>query len=883
MNWFWSKKNSELDRAVSEIRGEELDAKTLSSSADRVWQRLQSGEEEALAGVALQPIRGCADIRAQLPAFHKHELAPARALIVEDHLRECVSCRSYAHGRAVDGGIVEKWQMAPASRGFQWSFARMSLAAAALILVAAVSWTGYTWYFAPLPGSRARIDSIEGQAYGVGWNGGRALKSGDEIGEGEFIRTAANSHARVVLFDGSKVEMNQRAEFAVSANRRNTTIHLDQGIIIVQAAKRRTGHLYVSAPDCNVAVTGTVFSVNAGTKGSRVGVIEGEVHVKHEGAESILHSGEVLATTQSIGVVPVQDEIAWSDDRDHELALLREFSTLHKKFSEIQLPGPRYQSNILPLLPSDTVLYVGVPNLGDALQQANQIFQQQLGQSEVLRQWWNKSNKANQHPTPDELIQKIRTLSQYLGDEVVITMSAHPGVDEGGPVLLAEVRQSGLKDFLQNHIADAAINPQGTSDVRVLTPESLSSLAGDTHGMIMLVRTNMLVIGGDAASILRMNAQLNAGTSLFASTDFGKKIGNVYGRGTEIVVAANLGQMIGAAHSKNGLAASQAESKSFQSSGFDNIQYLIATRGEAPGNGDNRITLEFNGERHGIASWLAAPNPVGSLDYVSANAGAAFSFVGKQPALMVDDFLSTVGNDPDVNKGLAEANAELGFDIRNDLATALGGEMTVALDGPVLPTPSWKVIIEVNNSGAIQLAIEKLIQRGNLEEAKAGRPGVTIDQELVGGRSFYAIHVPGPGITSEYDYTFADGYMLLAPSRAMLLNALQTHANGTSLARSASFRTLLPSDNQANFSAMFYQNLGPILKPLASQLSSQQLALLQQLAADSKPSVICAYGESDRIEIASSGKLFDLNPSILGLSHLLEQADHGTSRKSNPY
>jgi hypothetical protein len=610
-------------------------------------------------------------------------------------------------------------------------------------------------------------------------------------------------------------------------------------------------------------------------------VIEGEVHVKHEGAESILHPGDMLATTQSAGVVPVQDEIAWSDDRDHELALLAEFAKLRNKLNEIQLPGSRYQSNILPLLPPDTVLYVGVPNFGDALQQANQIFQQQLAQSEVLRQWWDKSNKVNQHPTPDELIQKIRTLSKYLGDEVVITMAAGSSAHEGGPVLLAEVRQSGLKDFLQNHLTDTVTNQQATDNLHVVEPESLSSLSGNTRGMIMLVRPNMLVVGGDAASVQRMNAQLEVGASLFAGTDFGKRIVNVYSRGTEILVAANLGQMVSTAR-QNSPANSQGESKSFQSSGFSNIQYLMASRSEAPGTGDNRITLEFNGERHGIASWLAAPAPMGSLDYVSTNAGAAFSFVAKQPALMLDDFLNTVGNDPDINKGLAEANADLGFDVRNDLAAALGGEMTLALDGPVLPTPSWKAIIEVNNSGAVQLAIEKMIQRGNLEEAKAGRPGVTTDQEQVGGRTFYTVRLPGPGITSEYDYTFADGYMLVAPSRALLLAALQTHANGTSLARSASFHGLLPSDNQANFSAMFYQNLSPIMKPLASQISSKQLALLQQLAADSKPSVLCAYGESDRIEVASSGKLFDLNPGILTLSHVLQLAEHETSSKKNP-
>ena len=877
MKFFRSKQDANLDQAISQLRGEQLDAKTLTASAERVWQKLQAAEGEEAAASSLQPIRGCADIRSLLPAFHHHELPPARALIVEDHLRECVSCRSYAHGRGVDGGTSVHWRLESSSRGFQWSFAKLAFAAATVVLFVALAWTSRNWYVAGPPGSRARVDSIEGQAFLIGISGEHSLKPGDEVNQGEFIRTAANSRARVRLFDGSEVEMNQRAELAVSANRRNTTIHLDQGNIIVQAAKRHTGHLYVSAPDCTVSVTGTVFSVNSGTKGSRVAVIEGEVRVKHSGRESILHSGDEVATTQSVGLVPVREEIAWSSDLDHQLALLAEFSKLRAKLNEIQTPGPRYASKILPFMPADTVLYIGIPNLGDALQQANQIFQQQLSQSKVLQDWWNKSGNSNQHPTPEELIEQIRTMSQYLGDEVVITFRESSRAMEAGPVLLAEIRQPGLKDFLQNQLADTFANRQGASDLHVVDPQSLSSLAGSQRGMVMLVRPDMLVVGGDAASVQQMSAQIDAGASSFSGTDFGKRIANVYSHGTETLVAANLGQLLNSTHTQ------RADSTALRNSGFNDIKYLIASRGEPSNQGDNRITLEFNGPRHGIASWLAAPAPMGSLDYVSANAGAAVSFVAKQPALMLDDLFSTIGaNDPNFSQNLAKTNSELGLDLRNDLASALGGEMTLALDGPVLPTPSWKAIIEVNDSGGLQLAIEKLVQGLNREAERSNRPGMTLNQTQVGGRTFYTIQLQSVGLSTQYDYTFADGYMIVAPSRALLLAALQTHADGTSLAHSISFHSLLPSDNHANFSAMLYQNLSPILKPLASQLNSGQLAVLQQLAADAKPSVFCAYGESDRIEVASSGKLFDLNPSVLTLFHLLGVSQHGTSHNPNP-
>ena len=153
-------------------------------------------------------------------------------------------------------------------------------------------------------------------------------------------------------------------------------------------------------------------------------------------------------------------------------------------------------------------------------------------------------------------------------------------------------------------------------DVQVVDPQSLSSLSGDKHGMIMLVRPDMLVVGGNAASVQQMNAQLDAGANVFAGTDFGQRITQVYSHGTETVVAANLGQILNSSH------AEQQDSNALRNSGFNDIKYLIATRGESAssGQGDNRISLEFTGQRHGIASWLAAPAPMGSLDYVSANA-----------------------------------------------------------------------------------------------------------------------------------------------------------------------------------------------------------------------------------------------------------------------
>ena len=61
-----------------------------------------------------------------------------------------------------------------------------------------------------------------------------------------------------------------------------------------------------------MAVTGTVFSVNRGAKGTRVSVVEGEVIVEQGHNDKVLHAGDQVSTHRSMEGVPIKDEIAWS-------------------------------------------------------------------------------------------------------------------------------------------------------------------------------------------------------------------------------------------------------------------------------------------------------------------------------------------------------------------------------------------------------------------------------------------------------------------------------------------------------------------------------------------------------------------------------------------
>ena len=107
--------------------------------------------------------------------------------------------------------------------------------------------------------------------------------------------------------------------------------------------------------------------------------------------------------------------------------------------------------------------------------------------------------------------------------------------------------------------------------------------------------------------------------------------------------------------------------------------------------------------------------------------------------------------------------------------------------------------------------------------------------------------------------------MIVAPTRALLIDALHTHATGNSLAHSDSFKALLPKDDHDNYSAIAYQNLSPVLAPLLSQMSGQEAIAVRKLAADAKPTAVCAWGrDSNRIEAESDSSLLGFDFLTLG-------------------
>ncbi|HUS19438.1 MAG TPA: FecR domain-containing protein [Terriglobales bacterium] len=864
-----SKTQKTFDDAVAAVRGDQPDNSTIESARDRVWMSLRGGAEmpEVASGVG---IHGCADIQALLPSYRSKQLSPARLLIVNDHLRECVDCRHmYADGNKV---IPMAWKRDSSADLTGWDMRRFAFAAVALFVIGVSGFFGYQYLYAPLAGNRAVVQAASGGLYLVRANGDEQLKPGREIQEGDVVRTAAGSRAVLRLFDGSVIEMNERAEFSVAARRNNTTIKLNRGDIIVQAAKQH-GHLYVSAPDCKVAVTGTVFAVNTGMKGSRVSVVEGEVHVEHAGDEDILHSGDQVVTSATMGETPVEEEFDWSQNREQHLALLAEFSKLQKKLENLPTPPLRFNSAVLPITPANTVVYASIPNLGEQLNEANRLFQDQLRDSPVLRDWWTKTGMDKQQPRFEEMIAKVHTFSQYLGQEVVFTVQSLPGTRRMGALVVAKVVQPGLRDFLMNELANTAMNADEKAHIRIVTEEDFAGTTFAKGDLLVLAGNDFVALATDAAALQSFLAAKQAGSTGFSGSSFGQAIAASYTEGAGLLFAADLESVLLQHRSTD-----DREGAHLAQSGFGDIRHLVVKRREVNGDTDNRALLTFSQQRRGIASWLAAPSALGSLEFVSTEATVVGAATVKSPVQMVDDMLAMMrlsGDSPDAK--LAEFRSKMNFDLREDLAAALGSDFAFALDGPILPTPSWKIVLEVNDQQKLQNTLQLIVDRFNQEAVAKGKPGMTLTREDVEDRTYFALNgQEGPQLMT-VNYTFAHGYMIVAPSRALLMKAIQVRDSGNAIVHSGSFIALLPKDPHTNVSALLFQNLRAIAAPLAENMNPQEAQSLQVIAANARPSLICMYGDEDRIEVATSSRFFGFDVNTAALSQLL-----GTLKPKTP-
>jgi hypothetical protein len=332
--------DSILDKTISQIADEQLDPGTVSAAAGRVWARVSAenpGEKEIVMATAAH-IESCADFQSLIPSFLNGTLSEARSLLLVDHSHECIPCRR-ALKDARTATRVSPLKKPATKRRFniQPVVLRWGIAAALVIgfgLLALPFIQRYSPFSGPF---EATVQAAEGQVYQIADTRSVPITAGQKLDRNERLRTAKDAHAFVRLGDGSVIEVKDRSELYLTKNSQGTTIHLDRGSILVEAAKQSGQHLFVDTGDSLVSVTGTVFSVNSGTKGSRVSVIEGEVHFDHAGSDRVLKAGEQATTNAAIETIPVKDEVSWSRKATQYASRLAGLAAVNKELNRVSL------------------------------------------------------------------------------------------------------------------------------------------------------------------------------------------------------------------------------------------------------------------------------------------------------------------------------------------------------------------------------------------------------------------------------------------------------------------------------------------------------------------------------------------------------------------
>ena len=909
---------NEMNRTLIEtaraIAAERPSAAASAAASERLRRTLAAASGAAVAmnespsddGVDNEPngaLATCADYQARMPALVAGTLPEAQRLLVDDHSRECIPCRKHLH--AVRAGRPAA--AAPAGPAAPARVGRYYAAAAALVGVAAAGiWFGQRLLLPPQD-DILQVQGGDGRMFVAGTGDAAGLvplEPGDTIDGGMAVRTGAGGRGVFELADGSRLEAAGLTTFRVDARRRGHRIRVDQGSLIVQAAEQESGSLVVSTEEMLVSVKGTIFAVTHGVKGSRVSVIEGEVEVEQGRVRHSLLAGDQLRSRTTLAALTLQEEVGWSRDADRYLGLLEEFRTLRSEMNQLMADAPvRYSTRLLDLMPVDTRAYLGVPNASATLSDLFDLVRSRLESSEQLAAWWAGLDAAGVVATADDLIATLRELGDSMGEETVLAVAG----GEAAPLIVTEITNApAFREALEQRLGDL-VAVGDAEPVRILDDlDDLEDLdiGADGNGGLLVWIADDLAAASTSLTLLRAVAANRAGVAPnpFVGARFHGRLAEQYAQGAEILGAVDLAAVFSGELGGDAEGAAQVAF-----AGLDRIQDLVVSRRQDGDRANLTATVSFDGPRSGMMSWLGEPGANGALEFFSPDATFVSAGVIEDPLTIWDrfvDFLEEHGvPDGEIDAPLMELENRLGLSLRNDLLVHLGGEYAAGLDGPVLPSPSWKAVAAVYHPDALQGSIETLVQRAAealAESPEAGGARIALDEQVANGRTIYRLHVEasraatsGAGEASPEDvlaalletpeifYTYFDGYMVSASSVAAIDAAIRYRGSGASLVDSRQFIDLLPPNGYANFSAMVYNRLADTANELLGLLPGGAMGddgeefaqAVEESMTGAGPALYTVYAGQSEIVVTSSGPsllAFAGLGQVLGLGALLE-------------
>ena len=807
-----------LDRALALVRDDVPSAAQTAAAAQRTGAALgdEAGARPAAALIS--------DYGALVQDYVAGRLSGAQRLLFEEELRASAPLRrsvAAARGKQRRHGFQ---RALPQRRGLWiWAAAAAVVAAAASVLLLP--------RLAIDQSRLAQLTAMDGVLYQVAEAGLEPLAAGAWIDGGQRLRTAKDATAVLTLPDGSEIEVGQRSQLSLSRQRSGSRIHVHRGRIIVQAAPQRAGSLHVATDEMLVAVQGTIFGVSHGAQGSRVAVVEGTVEVHAGRAHARLQAGGQYAS-RNAAATSVQSAIGWSRHASRYVAMLSEYVRLKERGNGLLAATPRHSTRLLRLAPSGTFAYLAVPNAPAAM--ANAV--------ETLRTLRTRLGASEPPATAafEKALPWLRTVGDHLGAETVLTFGVVGAERLAAPLLLAEVKP-GAEPQLRDALGSAA--PEELQIALVDAPAD-----AEENQVSIWLREDLLAASTSPAALAELAAHLAGTANPFATGELYAQLAELYGTGAEYLGGIDF--RADELHPANAhLDSAVAE---WRTAADHSSLAAVFRLAEAP-----------------VAPWgLDRPAPIGALDFFSPQADVAAAALVQDADALVEAMLADLA-------GAEQLRSLGGLDFLRDLGAALGGEIAIGIDGPLLPTPSWLAIVEVYDDVRLNEAMQTLALRINEIAALRGDDASASWTRDASGR--YPVHnltvARDGGASVSVRYAILHGYLVAAPSAEMIERARQTFESGVDLTTTAEFRELLPAQAGVGFSAVAYARYADgLLAVLPTDgLDEGQREAIDQLRELVGPMLTGVYVEHDRVRLAlnAAGAVTPMELAILASAGLL--------------
>jgi hypothetical protein len=797
-----------LERAVREIKGEDVDSATLEAARARVWEKVTGAGSPA-----------CAEFRLDFHAYLGGELGGSRRILLEDHLSRCPGCRARIAEMKGERPMLAM-PLQRSSRRVPW----LGLAAAAALLFA-VLYLGRDAIDAMMApgGPRATVVSAAGGLHRLPAG---SLEAGAAIGERESVRTGPGAHAVLRLADGSMVDVNERTELFVTAAWSGQAIHLQRGDIVIKAARQRRGRLRVLTRDSIAAVKGTVFAVSAGMGGSVVSVVEGSVAVNQPGRDVVLNAGEQAASIPALAS-SVPDAVSWSPEAETYLQLLGSLAKIERELANSPAEL-RTNPALLSYLPEGAVVYGAIPNPGVTIGLALSLAEEQAAQNAAFGAWWNSETGRLLR----QMTERVQSVNPLLGDEIVFCASIG-GLNEPVPIVMARV-QPGRRAELSSAL------------------EALFAAASDSPGAYS-VSEELMVVSNSPSHLAWALAHSGQG----AASPFAAAIGERYRRGVGWLIAMDAPPLV--------TMASKDDAPPIELAGMIGMKYLFLEQRAPAGAVENEVTFAFEGARTGMGSWLADAGSGGAAEYLPADALFAGYVSTREPLQLLEEFTAQITkSEPDFGRGLASMDEKLGAGFVQNLTAALGTEAAFAMTGLSANGPAWVMVSVAYNPTVIDSSLQHLVETFNAELGpdEQGKR-IVLEQTTAGGRTWSTMK-PG-GLPLGITWTYDQGYLVAASDRAVAERAIATRSGGSPLVWSEAFLGQLPWSAGLHPSAFAWLNAKGALGILSVLTSNPAVA---ELLSGRDPVLVVFDGTPEQIHAASRARISGLIMDVMLIESL---------------